>query len=160
MPLQKCETKLLFIPFYGKWVSIKDYNSSPLIRASIFPGVWATRLPFKTLAKTKWIFFARLSTQTLQWQLEEILITLGWGRGGECVFISEITINTSLKKQTISTLLMQNNINLIDDSCSITGDFSALKRQKGVYEDSLQIPVDLLPLTFWVTSEILECCCK
>lgn len=36
--------------------------SSPLntlIRASIFPGVWATRLPLKTLAKTKWIFFCQ-----------------------------------------------------------------------------------------------------
>lgn len=40
------------------------------------------------------------------------------------------------------------------------GGFSTFKRQKGVYEDSFQIPVDLLPLTFWVTSETLECDCK
>lgn len=110
------------------------------------------------------IFLARLSIQTLQWQQEEILMTLGWGREWECGFKKSL-FNTSLTKQTMSMLLTRSKVIPMNDSHSSTlylvmSGFYTHKWQKRVNEHSFQIPVELIPLTFWVVSEILDCCCK
>lgn len=87
-------------------------------------------------------------------------IGVGRGRG---MWFSEATIWYLFDKTNhiYSAHPKQHN----DDSWSsslysIMGGFFTHKWQKNVDEYSFQIPVDLVPLTFWVTSEILECCCK
>lgn len=110
------------------------------------------------------MFLVSLSIQTLQWQLEEVLMSLGWGEREKCGFLKSL-FSTSLTKQTISTLLTQNNKSKINYSCSstlfsIVGVFFRQKWKKSINEHSFHITVDLVPVTFWVTLEMLEGCCK